>query len=504
MSAAHTSPPARLPEIDMNFSLMPTDPEARREAEEHLRNFAGILLLCLIFGALINLTLFAQDFWVALAINLSPVAVALCAYVNARLGYRWVSSNAQLILVLIFMAGGVTFLLHLYGSTSTPHIGFYIIFITATTVYISPKAGTFGFLLMTGCYGVLLGLEHRGLIEYAALYPEKAAILEISDYTQGMFILVVALNTTSYATSFYIARSLRQKKETIQEANRRLVALDEAKNRFLGVVSHDLRTPITSIKAYGELIEENSEGENQQFARVIVQEGDRLHRLVTDLLDLDKMEAGKMEWTLKRQDLQPVLENAAAVFSAAAQDKNITLAKEIAADLPEVKIDADRFAQLVANLLSNAIKFTPEGGTVTLRTWSGARGLNPLSVHGPANIPLSLPEGEGWGEGVALQHSTLPRLRVPLAPPSLPGRGGTGPSTFVRVSVQDTGLGIPRDDLERIFDRFSQTETGKREGAGTGLGLAIAKEITTAHGGTLSVDSIVGEGTTFTVTIPAA
>jgi len=190
---------------------------------------------------------------------------------------------------------------------------------------------------------------------------------------------------------------------------------------------------------------------------IIIKEADRLNRLVTDLLDLDKMEAGKMEWELSLQDLAPVLTNAGHVFQAAASDKNITLTTDIDDALPKVKIDADRFSQLVANLLSNAVKFTPSGGKVTLVAQAGARDM-------------------------LLDDDPLKKI--------------------VTISVIDTGHGILPDEVGSVFDRFKQTETGKKTKGGTGLGLAIAKEVAIAHGGDLSVESVLGEGTTFSITLP--
>jgi len=259
----------------------------------------------------------------------------------------------------------------------------------------------------------------------------------------------------------------------LAEANEQLVAMDEAKNRFLSVVSHDLRTPITSIKAFGEILEEETEDEHKGFARTIVHEADRLRRLVTDLLDLDKMEAGKMDWNLSRQDIRPVLENSLQVFRAAADEKSVTLAAAIAEDLPDIDADSDRLSQLVANLLSNAIKFTPEGGTVTIS--AGLRSLSPI-------------EGEGGASG----EPTLPLT------PSREGRG----DSHLTIAVTDTGPGIPPGDLDTLFDRFSQTAAGKQEGGGTGLGLAIAREIAHGHGGDIHVTSDLGHGTTFSVTLP--
>jgi len=335
---------------------------------------------------------------------------------------------------------------------SLPNAAWYAILIIVATVYFTPRAGVVAVLIATLCFGGVVTLELTGILGFAPFVPDKQIMGGNDPYNIATVVEVTLTNMAAYAFAFYISRALRKRREEVAEANARLTELDEVKSRFLSIVSHDLRTPITSIKAFGELIYEEADDMDPDLARkfsgTIVEEADRLHRMVTDLLDLDKMEAGKMDWELTTQDISPVIVNSATVFGAAAQSKNIGLTHTIDSELPQVEADADRISQLLANLLSNAIKFTPEGGSIEIK----------VSV------------------------------------------GDT--NSHLQIEVSDTGPGIPPEDLENIFDRFSQTVTGKKEGGGTGLGLAIAKEVATAHNGVLTVDSIVGEGTTFTLSLP--
>ncbi len=243
--------------------------------------------------------------------------------------------------------------------------------------------------------------------------------------------------------------------QEIQEATAKLEIVSEAKSNFVSIVSHDLRTPLTSIKSFSEImIDELEEGESdpenqKRFLGIIVNETDRLTRLINDLLDLSKIESGKMDWHFELQDFAPVMKHSAATFSGAALGKNIAFDMKVDDEnLPQVKIDKDRFMQVIANLLSNAIKFTDEGGRVA----------------------VSLEKKE----------------------------------THLLGCVADSGVGIPADQVNLVFERFRQVKTkrNKRKHEGTGLGLAIAKEVIEHHGGKIWVESVLGEGSRFFFTIP--
>ena len=231
-----------------------------------------------------------------------------------------------------------------------------------------------------------------------------------------------------------------------------LKRLERVRREFVANVSHELRTPLTAIKGYAETLRDGGLRDPEtaaEFVRVIHRHAERLRALIEDLLDLAAVEQGEARIDLAPVALRDVATQAEAVARPAAAGKRHTLTLDVPGDLPRVLADRDRLGQVLINLLDNAVKFTPEGG----------------------------------------------RIEVSARPSS--GR--------VVLSVKDNGVGIPPEDIGRIFERFYRVgrSRDRREG-GTGLGLAIAKHLTQAMGGTIEVESSTGSGTTFRVSLPAA
>ncbi len=240
----------------------------------------------------------------------------------------------------------------------------------------------------------------------------------------------------------------------------KLREIDAMKNDFLSLVSHELRTPLTSIMAYTEtLLMEgmvDTEEERREYLQIIYEEGDRLTRLINDVLDLTKMEAGKMEYVFEERDINEVIHQAVASTMPVAQQKSLKLTTDLAENLPPVRYDTDRIMQVLMNLLSNAVKFTEAGGAIDVRS------------H------LSPPE----------TGSSLPT---------------------VTVAVVDTGIGISPENVDRVFSKFEQVESIDHHSIGTGLGMPICKSIIEeGHGGRIWLESEVGKGTTFFFRIPVA
>jgi two-component system phosphate regulon sensor histidine kinase PhoR len=231
-----------------------------------------------------------------------------------------------------------------------------------------------------------------------------------------------------------------------------LKRLERVRREFVANVSHELRTPLTAIKGYAETLRDGGLRDPKaaaEFVAVIHRHAERLRALIEDLLDLSSVEQGQARLDLGPVSLRDVAAQAEAVTRPAAQEKRHTLAIDVGPDVPRVLADRDRLAQVLINLLDNAVKFTPEGG----------------------------------------------RIEVSARP--APGR--------VVVTVADNGIGIPREDLGRIFERFYRVSRSRdRRDGGTGLGLAIAKHLTQAMGGSIEVESRPGSGTTFRVSLPAA
>ncbi|KGR90381.1 histidine kinase [Ureibacillus massiliensis 4400831 = CIP 108448 = CCUG 49529] len=227
--------------------------------------------------------------------------------------------------------------------------------------------------------------------------------------------------------------------------------LDKLRSDFIANVSHELRTPIAMLQGYSEAILDDvvsSEEERKEMIRIIYDESQRMGRLVTDLLDLARMESGHM--TLFKDDLPivHVIERITQKFAQVAKEKHVHLEfKCTLSDDLIMSLDEDRIEQVLTNLIDNAIRHTPEEGNVT----------------------------------VSLDNEL----------------------SYAKITVSDTGEGIPKEDLPFVFERFYKADKARtRSKGGTGLGLAIAKNIVEAHKGNIKVDSVVGEGTTFTFYLP--
>jgi len=256
----------------------------------------------------------------------------------------------------------------------------------------------------------------------------------------------------------------------LEAANERLKELDRLKSGFLSTVSHDLRTPLTSIMGFAKLISRDFSkfflpfaAEDGRLGRqaerlvsnlaIIESEGARLTRLINDFLDLSKIESGRAEWRDTPVDAAKVIRQAVAAVSGDFEAKpEVFLVMDVPAELPELRMDQDRLSQVMVNLLGNAAKFTDRG---TVRVWAGAA------------------------------EETL------------------------RVEVSDTGQGVPPEALEKIFDKFHQAEAGDtvdegRRRKGTGLGLAICRQIVEHYRGRIWAESELGKGSRFILELPVA
>ena len=226
-----------------------------------------------------------------------------------------------------------------------------------------------------------------------------------------------------------------------------LMRLNKAKSDFVSVVSHEFRTPLTGIMGFSEMIrdEELTSAETKDFANDINKDANRLSRMITEMLDLDRMESGRMEADRRQIDLAEILRETSARQGANAPAHNVVLT--IAPLLPKIWADRDRITQVLTNLISNAIKYSPDGGEVEV--------------------------------GADVQND------------------------MAHVWVRDHGMGIPTASLEDVFERYSRLQNTKtRTIQGTGLGLPIVREICKMHGGQAWAESTLGEGSTFHVTLP--
>jgi len=232
-----------------------------------------------------------------------------------------------------------------------------------------------------------------------------------------------------------------------RDANVNLEKIDRTKSEFLSIVSHEFRTALTGIQGFSELIRDGGlePDEVRAYGGYIFNDADRVNRLIGDMLDLDRMESGRMSMRTADVDINDVLME--AISRAAPAAVSVEFKSDLDPRLPIVSGDRDRLIQVVSNLVSNAVKYSPEGGTVTLS---------------------SRVEGQ-----------------------------------FALVSVTDTGIGIPQEEIGHVFERFRRVHSGAAQSIpGTGLGLTIVKQIVEMHGGKIWVESAVGHGSSFHFTIP--
>jgi signal transduction histidine kinase/DNA-binding response OmpR family regulator/ligand-binding sensor domain-containing protein len=275
-------------------------------------------------------------------------------------------------------------------------------------------------------------------------------------------LLVIGLLYTVYRVRL---RQVRLQQEVKMEHFQRehLAEVDRLKSRFFANISHEFRTPLTlilgPIQKWRERTREEDEKKDLSMAE---RNAHRLLRLINQLLDLSKLEAGAMKLRATRMNIVPLVKGIAYSFESSAGLRGIALTVDAAEEEIEVYCDKDMIEKILTNLLSNAFKFTADGGSVEIAV-----------------------------------------ILIPPAPFSLKEKGEQRGSSFLGITVSDTGIGIPPDQLGRIFDRFYQVDASQtREHEGSGLGLALVKELVDLHHGTIDVQSEVGKGTTFTVRLP--
>ena len=270
-------------------------------------------------------------------------------------------------------------------------------------------------------------------------------------------------------------RELEAKARELEQANQQLRTGSRHKSEFLANMSHELRTPLNAILGFSELLQGQTPGplteKQARYVANISTGGQDLLGLITDLLDLARVEAGRMELHIAPVNLREVIEAVLHEIRPKAAAKGLSLELVVVKALPPVPADPIRLNQILQKLLSNAVKFNPDGGRVTVTVRRGSRG-----------------EGLGSSEGL----------------PSDPKSYTLYPGEFIEIAVADTGIGIKAENLPMLFQTFTQLEpTFAKRYQGAGLGLSLTKRLVELHGGRILVESPgEGQGSTFKVQLP--
>ncbi len=304
-------------------------------------------------------------------------------------------------------------------------------------------------------------------------FPAMVSVTALRDQQDEIigYLLIGTDNTARKA----VEAERRKLEVDLRQKNAELEAASKMKSEFLANMSHELRTPLNAIIGFSEVLTDGLIGDMTEkqrgFIGDIFSSGKHLLSLINDILDLSKVEAGKMLLDVESVHMPSLFSNSLSIVREKAASRRITLTMDADGALGSVRADGRKIKQIVYNLLSNAVKFTEERGKVTLRA------------------------------------AIVPRTAVGALTGTQPGRtfalGESEFEEFLEISVTDSGMGIPVESMESLFKPFTQIDSGlSRKFEGTGLGLAMVKLLADLHGGTVAVESTVGKGSRFTVWVP--
>lgn len=415
---------------------------------------------------------------VVFLILMNPPTLWVLKRITSRSLYKYFSlviNSLEIIgyTVIIYFLGGIeaTYLVLMYAAL--------IIYVgVAAPERIIPFiiAGfcAFSFILM-----VLL--EHFGLIPHQRIISDFNipwnSQLMILFMTSGLLFVVAFISSYTAQLLKSNRDKLRRQNAELKLAINRARESDRMKSEFLANMSHELRTPLNHIIGFTELVVDKNCGDlnetQEEYLNDVLGSSKHLLSLINDILDLAKVEAGKLQLEPSDVNLQMIIENSLCMIKDKAMQHGIQLSMDMDSIPETIKADERKLKQIMYNLFSNAMKFTPDGGSITLAA--------------KMQTEYSVPEHKNPDE----QTNTL----YPI--PSFD-------RNFIEISVNDTGIGLKPEDLERIFDAFEQVESSKsRKYQGTGLGLSLTKRLVELHGGRIWAES-EGEnkGSTFLFIIP--
>lgn len=329
-------------------------------------------------------------------------------------------------------------------------------FVWKETPEILDKERLDNFLQGKGAQGfeIALNAEEKGEIFLSATI---SAIRDAKNFPEAVMIVLRDITSQKAAQRVLelshaeLERKVLERTLELEIANEKLKKMDERKTKFLALASHELKTPLTSIHGFLSYLLQGQAGDipprQMECLKTIKKSSDRLRRLVTDLLDISKIELGHLQMKKTSEDLGQIIREEIALMREEMNRKELRVEESIEEGMPPVNCDRDRIKEVIDNLISNAVKYTPRGGT----------------------IRVSMSEAAGG----------------------------------VIVTVEDTGIGIKPEDHKRIFEPFEHLRQSGLEGeTSTGLGLSLVKQITEAHGGTVTVTSGEGKGSRFSIYLP--
>jgi signal transduction histidine kinase len=291
-------------------------------------------------------------------------------------------------------------------------------------------------------------IRRVGVVTAEKILKHFMDLVDVMVFTGHKNLIAAKLHIEAVTESY---RELADKNRQLEESYAKLKELDRLKSNFLATMSHELRTPLTSVIGYSEMMLEGLGGpltsEQREYLGIIMEKGENLLQLITSILDISKIEAGRVRLVLSEVDAAQLMRDAVATVLPLARKKGLKVVCE-PGQIPRFQADRDKVRQCLVNLCSNAVKFTPAGGSIT----------------------------------VAAERM---------------------PEDRIAIHVTDTGIGISDEHVNRVFDVFYQVDgSSTREYGGAGLGLAIVKSFVEAHGGEVSVHSAPGSGSTFSVVLP--
>jgi len=312
----------------------------------------------------------------------------------------------------------------------------------------SQNAEIFSIIINAVLIGLVISVVIILIMSKALLSPIQGMTKAAEAIADGDFSKKISVDSNDEIGT--LAETFNDMATQIGSMLEELQNAETLRREFVANVSHELRTPLTSIRSYAETISEDpdiAKDEEENFLRVIINESDRMTKIVQDLLELSRFDSGTSELNIEEFSIERSVRDVYAAIALEARKRDHVLNLELEWRMPKIKGDRARIEQVFMNIITNALKYTPDGGTISI--YSGTLGEN------------------------------------------------------VWIRIEDTGVGIPEGDLARVFDRFYRVDKARsRESGGTGLGLSIAREIVMRHGGDITIESTPGNGTSVTVTFP--